>query len=241
MDWRAASRSRSRLRAPVAPPTLSAPEVKTTSVQSRFYGDTLSYTSSTDPAHFDLATSLGLLPNADLFSTASGFDGSSLDFPTSRAMPPGSHGTRTPSFDSHSSSFAFPDVSSPPGSTTNTDANLAAIENTLNTLITLQSLAASSPHPPSPWVTSSPSTGASSPAKIPAPPPQVTTYPHPYVDGSPKVEDDGLYSFGSAHGYGANVGKSGDGAAPQATSAQLQLQHLANQVSLVLITGKLFC
>ena len=136
MDWRAQSRSRSR--APdfrVRPPSLSRPEASSATAQvSRFHGDTGGAVASPTEDHSlqSLASSLGLLsPNA--VGGAAGFDGSTLDYSTAS-----------------SSTFAFPpDAQSPQDPTTN--PNLAEIENTLNQLITLQSLSASVPHPVPPW------------------------------------------------------------------------------------------
>lgn len=230
MDWRAQSRSRSRLRAPVAPPTLSMPEVTTTPVTanlSRFYGDAGS--STNDTVHQDFAASLGLSSHADMFGSSSGFDPNSLDFTQLRGAPttqsPTSYGASPPSFSGAASpsAFAFPDAASPPGSTTaSTDANLAAIESTLNQLISLQSIATSSPHPNS-WMSSPSPIASGSPAKTSAALP--TFAPHSFSDLLPKQEEDGSYSFGQADRY------NGEGSTPQpSTSAQLQLQHLANQV-----------
>ncbi|KAL8293713.1 hypothetical protein RQP46_000414 [Phenoliferia psychrophenolica] len=233
MDWRAQSRSRSRLRAPVAPPTLSAPEVTTTPVTanlSRFYGDAGS--STIDTVHQDFAASLGLSPNDDLFGPSNGFDPHALDYSQQHRAPSvlsPSYGNSPPSLNPVSpSAFAFPaDPASPPGTTAaNTDANLAAIESTLNQLISLQSIAISSPHPGSSWMPSPSPITSTSPAKASAP---IATFaPHSFHDVVPKTEDDGLYNLGPSD-RGVQYGGEASTSQPS-TSSQLQLQHLANQV-----------
>lgn len=146
MDWRAQSRSRSRapdFRVAVAPPT-----VDTSFATASFY-------------HHSHSTPATVLEeresprDPDVESEASGGAGG-LDFFAS--PPPTTSANSTTSFSSYDApapqtqpqSFSFPpDVASPlgAGSPAANDPNLAAIENTLNQLISLQLLAATSPPP----------------------------------------------------------------------------------------------
>ncbi|KAK4704931.1 hypothetical protein P7C70_g1272, partial [Phenoliferia sp. Uapishka_3] len=236
MDWRAPSRSRSRLRAPVAPPTLSAPTITTVPVTaslSRFFGDSGSVADTRDTrldnVQEDLAASLGLSTTTGLFGSASDFNSQSLDFTQTRNTPsvqsPSSYGASPGKFNAVSPpAFNFPEASSPAGTTANTDANLAAIESTLNQLISLQSIAATSPHPPSPWLHSS-SPITRSPAKTNGSLPSFP--PRSFSELLLKGEEGGAYPFGQAD-RGSYKGESST--SQPSTPSQLQLQHLANQV-----------
>lgn len=162
MDWRAQSRSRSRapaFRTPMPPPEVF-PAV---AHASRFRSDsTTSTTTINESAVLTLAASLGLSPNNDLFGNSNGgFDGSGLLGEThSNSTSTTTSSSSTNKVDANISSsssingaFSFPaDHSSPDPS----DPNLVAIEDTLNHLISLQSIATSPqsqsiPSPLSPW------------------------------------------------------------------------------------------
>ncbi|GAA5983190.1 hypothetical protein JCM10908_000189 [Rhodotorula pacifica] len=128
----------------------------------------------------ELATSLGLSPQdqATLFgSAAARFDGHSLlDLPSPPGMPTtsniGSSNVTSPTLGNTPQTFAFPQTApSPDGS--GPDPNLAAIENTLNQLISLHQLSTPSPtSQPAPEPTPTPKSPAS-PRSTALPPPPV--------------------------------------------------------------------
>lgn len=208
MDWRAASRSRSR--APdfrvARPPSLSGVEVSSATAQlSRFHNDTggrVTATEEDDKSRISFAESLGLSPGADFFASPPGVNGTPLDYGSSPPM------------------FAFPPDSQNPEAPT-TDPNLSAIEETLNQLITLQSIAASSAPPSSvssPWMTPS-GAAPSSPERVAIASPSFSNvYPDPATSGSHPG-----YGFSprlsSIIENGANV------------SAEQQFQQIVNGVS----------
>jgi GATA-binding protein len=218
MDWRAQSRSRSRapdFRVSVAPPTVDA--TTATANFSRFYGDNSSTTTSTitgshdsRSAHVQLAASLGLSLNADMYNTIGDFsNGASPDYSTAGAGagagPVGSQ------------SFAFPPGPASPDTTA--DPNLAAIENTLNQLISLQSLAAASNSQ-----TTSPTASTHSPAKSPTALPLIGANAPASFNSGRSVPDEysSIQQQQQPHSHRA----SGDSA--YASLAQQQLQQLAS-------------
>lgn len=173
MDWRAASRSRSR--APdfrvARPPSLSGVEVSSATAQlSRFHNDSggrVTATEEDDKNRISFAESLGLSPGPDFFASP-GVNGTPLDYGSSPPM------------------FGFPPDSQSPEAPT-TDPNLTAIEDTLNQLITLQSLAASSAPPSSvssPWMTPSTTAPPSSERVAIASPAFSNLYADPATSGS---------------------------------------------------------
>lgn len=171
MDWRAQSRSRSRapdFRVSAAPPTVDV--ATATANFSRFYGDSSTFTgptatinptpsfangsgatssssSSTDSrkAQAQLAASLGL-SQTDFAHMH--FDGLTMpsfsDLPTpvfaATTPPVATTASSTAPLTSSSSSFSFPSGSASPDP--QSGSNLAAIENTLNQLIALQTVPA---------------------------------------------------------------------------------------------------
>lgn len=135
MDWRAQSRSRSRapaFRTPMPPPEVFP------AVAHRFRSD--SNSTINDSAVLTLAASLGLSPNADLFGNAAGgFDGSQLA--TSIQQPTNGISVTL------NSGFNMPEQKPISPTTQGTsDPNLVAIADTLNQLISLQSIASTPQH-----------------------------------------------------------------------------------------------
>lgn len=216
MDWRAQSRSRSRapdFRAP-RPPSLANVEVSSVTAQfSRFHNDTGGVVAS-PPAEdvLSLAASLGLSPDF--------LDNTAASFPSSTALDP---------FASPSP-FSFPSDSQSPEGASN-HPNLTAIENTLNQLISLQSLAGSTPRSTSssPWPTSPPPPNEDSPAKSPNP--LSAPFANAYADttslNDPSAVEPPADLPSSISSYTAGLGKF-----EQATSAA----HLQQMVSFRLRT-----
>ncbi|GAA5820530.1 hypothetical protein JCM11251_003033 [Rhodosporidiobolus azoricus] len=140
----------------IAPTDASAPTVAPLAIPLSFNDE--------NAALAELATSLGLSPQdqAQLFGSATArLDGHSLlDFPSpggsASPLPPlaglpsplsASAGlTSPPSASPHPQSFQFPQADAQNGVASGPDPNLAAIENTLNQLISLQSLTSPDQH-----------------------------------------------------------------------------------------------
>lgn len=199
MDWRAQSRSRSRapiFRAPVPlAPLASFDTVSAQHITSRFYGDRGGIaTPAEEKAEFDLAASLGLGPGG--FSTNDEFDA----FPSVSGVSP---------------SFA--------SDADGTTSNLTAIEDTLNHLISLQTLVGS-PASGTSWnISSQPASLPRSPSKsVPAP-----SYANSYTNGTtPSIEEE----VASVDDYSYLHNPSRRSSVSSVKSAHHQLQALTDSV-----------